>query len=101
MRLNYDGNLVFLRFAGNMMTLLYNFGLTAGSLVAYLLESMLNPVEEHQCDISPLHIKPTYGSQNITTLTTVASTTVLTTIITSIASTVSNITVNSTLGTNR
>lgn len=83
------------------MTLLYNFGLTAGSLMAYLLESMLNPIEEHQCDTNPLHVKPIDVSQNVTTLTTVASTTALTTIITTIASTVSNITVNSTLETNR
>nr|XP_023012389.1 equilibrative nucleoside transporter 4 [Leptinotarsa decemlineata] len=35
---------------GNMMTLLYMFGLAAGSLVAYSLENILNPVEEHPCD---------------------------------------------------
>ncbi|KAJ8969148.1 hypothetical protein NQ314_001889 [Rhamnusium bicolor] len=36
----------------NMMTLLYMFGLAAGSLVAYSLENILNPVEDHPCGIT-------------------------------------------------
>lgn len=31
------------------MTLLYMFGLAAGSLVAYSLENILSPVQEHPC----------------------------------------------------
>lgn len=31
------------------MTLLYMFGLAAGSLVAYGLEKVLNPIVEHPC----------------------------------------------------
>ncbi|XP_068892461.1 equilibrative nucleoside transporter 4 isoform X3 [Tenebrio molitor] len=59
---------------GNMMTLLYNFGLTTGSLMAYFLESILNPVENHPC--SPNHIKLSETSTNInfTTLRTTSVT---------------------------
>ncbi|KAI4472167.1 equilibrative nucleoside transporter [Holotrichia oblita] len=34
---------------GNMMTLLYNCGLTMGSLMAYFIESALGPVDQHPC----------------------------------------------------
>ncbi|KAK9679137.1 Nucleoside transporter [Popillia japonica] len=34
---------------GNMMTLLYNCGLTMGSLMAYFIESALGPVNQHPC----------------------------------------------------
>jgi hypothetical protein len=56
------------------MTLLYNFGLTTGSLMAYFLESILNPVENHPC--SPNHIKLSETSTNInfTTLRTTSVT---------------------------
>ncbi|XP_018577817.1 equilibrative nucleoside transporter 4 [Anoplophora glabripennis] len=44
---------------GNMMTLLYMFGLAAGSLVAYSLENILSPVQEHPCapSTNPLQSK--------------------------------------------
>lgn len=42
---------------GNIMTLCYNFGLTAGSLMAYLLESLLSPVDEHRCPLPSHHDK--------------------------------------------
>ncbi|CAG9770893.1 unnamed protein product [Ceutorhynchus assimilis] len=34
---------------GNMMTLMYMFGLAAGSVVAYSIENALGPVDEHPC----------------------------------------------------
>ncbi|XP_044269593.1 equilibrative nucleoside transporter 4 [Tribolium madens] len=62
---------------GNMMTLLYNFGLTTGSLMAYFLESMLNPVENHPCSLSHLHMKLTESPVNISLTTgTIRSTSV-------------------------
>lgn len=68
-----------------MMTLVYNFGLTTGSLMAYFLESLLSPVETHPC--SPNHI-PVNLSESATSVyfTTLRSTSV--TIIT-LASTLS------------
>lgn len=54
-------------FAGNMMTLLYMFGLAAGSLVAYSLENILSPVEEHPCGYAgPLHARAAYEISNST-----------------------------------
>lgn len=52
------------------MTLLYNFGLTAGSLMAYFLESVLSPVEDHPCGPNPIHVKPFYTPPNNITLPT-------------------------------
>lgn len=40
-----------------MMTLSYNFGLTTGSLMAYFMESILNPIENHPCDTNYTNIK--------------------------------------------
>ncbi|GJQ84212.1 putative nucleoside transmembrane transporter [Trypoxylus dichotomus] len=39
---------------GNMMTLLYNCGLTMGSLMAYFLESAFGPMEDHPCGSHPV-----------------------------------------------
>lgn len=90
------------------MTLLYNFGLTAGSLMAYLLESMLNPVEQHPClnDLPQSRVtqKVVENITLSTTLLSTATTTVLTTIIPTIPTTtyMSNVAVaNNTLDSNR
>lgn len=34
---------------GNMMTLMYMFGLAVGSLVAYWIENRLGPMDGHPC----------------------------------------------------
>jgi solute carrier family 29 (equilibrative nucleoside transporter), member 4 len=38
---------------GNMMTLSYNVGLTAGSLVGYVFDSMLGPQQSNPCPVYP------------------------------------------------
>ncbi|XP_041987215.1 equilibrative nucleoside transporter 4 [Aricia agestis] len=45
--------------AGNMMTLSYNGGLLSGSLVSYLLLSMLGPPAEAPCRVYPTPVLPT------------------------------------------
>lgn len=86
------------------MTLLYNFGLTTGSLMAYLLESMLSPVEQYTC---PQDLAYNKISQRVVenatlnaTLLSTAKTTVLSTIVPSVASAISNAVGNSTLESN-
>lgn len=86
------------------MTLLYNFGLTAGSLMAYLLESMLNPVEQHPCIQDELpHNKIIQKNISLaTTLLATTTTTIISTVIPSAATTISNTGMgNITLETNR
>lgn len=88
------------------MTLLYNFGLTAGSLMAYVLESILSPVEQYPCSHNLPHERITQKAvENITlstTLLSTATTTVLSTIIPSLATTISSTPIaNSTLESNR
>lgn len=78
------------------MTLLYNFGLTAGSLMAYVLEFMLNPVDPHEKIIQAVTENATLST---TTLPT-ATVTMLSTIIPSVASTISNMIGNNTLQSN-
>lgn len=46
---NYIYNKKTFKFAGNIMTVSYNVGLTAGSLVAYLLDAMLGPQVPTPC----------------------------------------------------
>lgn len=41
------------------MTLCYNLGLTAGSLMAYVLELTLSPVENHPCGPNLVRVKLT------------------------------------------
>jgi solute carrier family 29 (equilibrative nucleoside transporter), member 4 len=43
---------------GNMMTLSYNVGLTAGSLVGYVFDSMLGPQQTNPCPVYPFVPKP-------------------------------------------
>ncbi|KAG5885213.1 hypothetical protein JTB14_012236 [Gonioctena quinquepunctata] len=62
---------------GNMMTLLYMFGLAAGSLVAYSMENILDPVEEHPCGYTagiPIHVKAVYEMANTTVAPIISST---------------------------
>lgn len=73
------------------MTLLYNFGLTAGSLTAYLLESLLNPSEEYKCGMNQDQSR----LQNVSTVVTSAAP-IMTTIMSSIATTISDIRTNTT-----
>lgn len=58
------------------MTLLYNLGLTTGSLMAYFLESVLNPTDA--VDFHPCHDFHNKISNfpNITNVTTIRSTSV-------------------------
>lgn len=74
-----------------MMTLSYNFGLTAGSLLAYVIESMLNPIGKDHC--GPIDANLPFSSSN-TTIGLVTNTTPLTTIMTTIFSTVTDISNN-------
>ncbi|CAB0019957.1 unnamed protein product [Nesidiocoris tenuis] len=69
--------------AGNIMTLSYNFGLTAGSLVAYVFEALLGPPLFDPCGFR--HIQPlayntsTYFNQAATTVAAAVVTTLPTT----------------------
>lgn len=56
---------------GNMMTLSYNVGLTAGSLIGYVFDSMLGPPIKTPCPSYP-HIPTPPPMMNITTTTTTA-----------------------------
>lgn len=56
---------------GNMMTLSYNIGLTAGSLIGYVFDSMLGPPIVNPCPKFPFIA--TEAPINNTTTTTVAS----------------------------
>ncbi|BET03030.1 equilibrative nucleoside transporter [Nesidiocoris tenuis] len=68
---------------GNIMTLSYNFGLTAGSLVAYVFEALLGPPLFDPCGFR--HIQPlayntsTYFNQAATTVAAAVVTTLPTT----------------------
>ncbi|CAH1958935.1 unnamed protein product [Acanthoscelides obtectus] len=75
---------------GNMMTLMYMFGLAAGSLVAYFLEKLLSPVEKHPCSymILPQEVTPTIVSLT-TTSKMLASTEGLNTTLDSLTTTTS------------
>jgi solute carrier family 29 (equilibrative nucleoside transporter), member 4 len=61
---------------GNMMTLSYNVGLTAGSLVGYVFDSMLGPQQTNPCPVYPFVPKP---PTIITTLRPLLTTTTTTT----------------------
>lgn len=73
------------------MTLSYNFGLTAGSLLAYVIESMLSPIGKDHC--GPIDVNLPFSSPN-TTIGLVTNTTPLTTIMTTFFSTVTDISNN-------
>ena len=57
---------------GNIMTLSYNVGLTAGSLIGYVFESMLGPQIPFYCDSYPYI--PSTPAINLTTSTTTTTT---------------------------
>lgn len=63
---------------GNMMTLSYNVGLTAGSLIGYVFESMLGPQLMDPCPSYPYIAAPNNNSSLLTTPST--RTTMLTTL---------------------
>lgn len=77
------------------MTLLYMFGLAAGSLVAYGLEKVLNPIVEHPCgplptpDLTSAMYETTVTAvENITRISIIhPSTTIITTPTTNISTT--------------
>ncbi|KAG6459437.1 equilibrative nucleoside transporter 4 [Manduca sexta] len=68
--------------AGNVMTLSYNGGLLSGSLVSYLLLSMLGPAgETPDCRVYPTPLLPTRPTHTtLSTLSTLAYTTPMTNI---------------------
>ncbi|XP_053686179.1 equilibrative nucleoside transporter 4 [Sabethes cyaneus] len=72
---------------GNMMTLSYNIGLTAGSLVGYVFESMLGPQLPNPCPQYPF--VPPRSNQppinNISVSTTSSTTTVATILLSSLS----------------
>ncbi|XP_062562972.1 equilibrative nucleoside transporter 4 [Armigeres subalbatus] len=71
---------------GNMMTLSYNLGLTAGSLVGYVFESMLGPQLPNPCPqypfVPPKPNQPPFNNLSIssTTSTTTLATAIITTL---------------------
>nr|CAI5827488.1 unnamed protein product [Callosobruchus analis] len=77
---------------GNMMTLMYMFGLAAGSLVAYFLEKLLSPVEKHPCGYMTL---PQEATSTVATFTSTSriltSTEGLNTTVDSLTTTISSI----------
>lgn len=80
-----------------MMTLSYNFGLTAGSLLAYVIELMLNPIETHPCGPVPFDVKLQTLTSNSTLSTSTYTTTPsssLTTIMSTLVSTITDISTN-------
>lgn len=60
---------------GNMMTLSYNVGLTVGSLINYVFESMLGPPIENPCPVYPF--APMSPSVFNTTSTTTVATAII------------------------
>ena len=92
---------------GNMMTLSYNVGLTAGSLVGYVFDSMLGPQVPNPCPQFPF--VPTTPESNLTTIipittaiiTTLSSTTAIpsSTVEAAITSTLSSTIITSTIPT--
>lgn len=78
-------------FLGNMMTLLYMFGLATGSLVAYSLEKLLNPLDENHCNSNDIHLQiPEHTTNYIFTNSVFISTpsTIITTISSTLISTI-------------
>ncbi|KXJ73242.1 hypothetical protein RP20_CCG016209, partial [Aedes albopictus] len=73
---------------GNMMTLSYNLGLTAGSLVGYVFESMLGPQLPNPCPQYPF-VPPKPNQPPFTNLS-ISSTTSTTTLATAIITTLSS-----------
>ncbi|XP_065089043.1 equilibrative nucleoside transporter 4 [Ochlerotatus camptorhynchus] len=73
---------------GNMMTLSYNLGLTAGSLVGYVFESMLGPQLPNPCPqypfVPPKPNQPPFSNLSISSST--SSTTLATAILTTLSS---------------
>lgn len=72
---------------GNMMTLSYNIGLTAGSLIGYVFDSMLGPPIANPCPTypyAPMHSTP---ANNVTVATVRAITTTLRTVVTAATTT--------------
>lgn len=63
---------------GNMMTLSYNIGLTAGSLIGYVFESMLGAPLTDSCPKEPYPISMINTSTTSTTMATIIKTTVST-----------------------
>lgn len=74
---------------GNMMTLSYNVGLTAGSLIGYVFESMLGPQLLNPCPSYPYIAKP--PTANTSLFTTMASTTISTTMSTTLLTTTATV----------
>lgn len=66
---------------GNMMTLSYNVGLTVGSLINYVFESMLGPPIENPCPVYP------FAPMSPSVFNTTSTTTVATAIIPIVTST--------------
>ncbi|KAJ1522691.1 hypothetical protein ONE63_001852 [Megalurothrips usitatus] len=50
---------------GNIMTLSYNIGLTAGSLMSYILDDMLGPKVPNACTVMPAIVKVSAASAKI------------------------------------
>lgn len=66
---------------GNMMTLSYNVGLTAGSLIGYVFESMLGPQLINPCPSYPYIPLPPATNASIYTTSILTTTSVATTIL--------------------
>lgn len=74
---------------GNMMTLSYNVGLTAGSLIGYVFESMLGPQLMNPCPSYPYIAKPpTANTSLFTTMASITSSTTMSTTLLTTAATV-------------
>lgn len=59
--------------SGNMMTLSYNVGLTAGSLIGYVFDSMLGPPIDKPCPKYPFAPLPNFTLNTTTPKTTLTS----------------------------
>lgn len=88
---------------GNMMTLSYNIGLTAGSLIGYVFDSMLGPPIDKPCPRFPYAPMSPYAFNSTpatilttatipTTVATMTTTTTTTAVVTTILSTILELT---------
>ncbi|GAB0087774.1 Equilibrative nucleoside transporter [Sergentomyia squamirostris] len=68
--------------SGNMMTLSYQVGLTAGSLLGYMFDSILGPQLQHPCPVYPyIPSSPVINTTTMATTTSSTSTLVTTTMV--------------------
>lgn len=82
---------------GNMMTLSYNVGLTAGSLIGYVFDSMLGPPIDKPCPRFPFAPMSPYAFNSTPAITIATTAAAITTTPTTAATTTAIVTILSTI----